>query len=123
MSLKYALLFGSLIFVFTASGQKLILAKDAYKNVGKRVIVIGKINSFAEPGYSSSIYFTIITGSNKLGLHVEVPLKVWSKYNKRNQLISSKLKGKTLKVFGLIRIANEPYMIIEKASAINLSTL
>jgi hypothetical protein len=70
-----------IVFLLTLSAsialaQEVIKAKDAHNYIGKRVTIIGKIKSIAGPGYTSSIFYYLVTDSAEIGIGVTVPIKV-----------------------------------------------
>ena len=96
--------------------QEVIKAKDAYKYIGKKVTVIGKINSIAGPGITSNMSFYLVTDTVKIGIGVTVPIKVWSK----SKVLNEEQKGKTMKVTGLVKLNGEPYTNVEKLSDVQI---
>jgi len=118
--MKFSCLFISLwaFFILGASAQEAIKAKDANKYVGQNVTVIGKIRSVAGPGISSSVYWYVATDSVEVGLSVEIPIKVWGKSKIR--LYTDNLKGKSVKIYGLILMNHEPYVVVKRRSDIKI---
>lgn len=96
--------------------QEVIKAKDAYKYIGKRVTIIGKIKFMAGPGYTSSIFYSLVTDSAEIGIGVTVPIKVWRK----SKVLNTNKEGKTMKVTGLIKLNGEPYTEVENLSDVQI---
>jgi len=104
-----------------ASAQKTIKAKNALKHIGEKVFVTGKIVAASGPGYDNSIGFYLVTDSTEVGVGVTVPFDIWSKYKKRDKLLNGHIKGKIMKVYGMLELSGEPQIRINKAKDIDLA--
>ena len=99
-----------------ALAPQLIKAKDCKLYIGKKMTVVGKIKYIAGPGYLTSTSYYLVTDSVEIGIGIIVPMKVMEK----SKVLNEKIKGKTMRVFGLIRLNGEPYMEIKKASDVEI---